>query len=111
MEPERYLEPLRQEVLDNLEDNEITPAMLGKLHKMDSFLRESGRFNNAGLCMSPAKSWASIQELGNMLTSILSSGNAEERETRISLLRRNCAASRQQGRCLESYSAPRPRSV
>ncbi|CAH0039587.1 unnamed protein product, partial [Clonostachys solani] len=49
MEPERYLEPLRQEVLDNLEDDEITPAMLGKLHKMDSFLRESGRFNNAGL--------------------------------------------------------------
>lgn len=46
---EKYLEPLRQEFIENLEDGEITYGTLQRLPKLESFLRESGRFNNAGL--------------------------------------------------------------
>lgn len=46
---EKYMEPLRREVLENLEDGEISYNSAQKLPKMESFLRESGRFNNAGL--------------------------------------------------------------
>lgn len=48
-EPEKYADILRNEVLDSLEDGQITTETLAKLPKMDSFLRESARFNNAGL--------------------------------------------------------------
>ncbi|KAI0144969.1 cytochrome P450 [Pestalotiopsis sp. NC0098] len=48
-EPEKYADILRNEVLESLEDGQITADMLAKLPKMDSFLRESARFNNAGL--------------------------------------------------------------
>ncbi|KAI1850820.1 hypothetical protein JX265_013300 [Neoarthrinium moseri] len=48
-EPEKYAEVLRNEVLEHLEDGQITAGTLASLPKMDSFLRESGRFNNAGL--------------------------------------------------------------
>ncbi|RKK06614.1 hypothetical protein BFJ68_g16544 [Fusarium oxysporum] len=48
-EPEKYLEPLRQEVFDNLNNGKLTYQTIQNLHKMDSFLRESARFNNAGL--------------------------------------------------------------
>ncbi|EUC47347.1 hypothetical protein COCMIDRAFT_3606 [Bipolaris oryzae ATCC 44560] len=46
---EKYTQPLRDEVRQYCEDNEITKQTLGKLVKMDSFLRESGRYNNTGL--------------------------------------------------------------
>lgn len=46
---DKYMEPLRREVLENLEDGEISYNSAQKLPKMESFLRESGRFNNAGL--------------------------------------------------------------
>jgi hypothetical protein len=49
VEREKYLEVLRNEVLDNLEDGQVTAKTLGNLPKMESFLRESGRFNNNGL--------------------------------------------------------------
>lgn len=48
-EPEKYAEILRNEVLESLEDGQITADTLAKLPMMDSFLRESARFNNAGL--------------------------------------------------------------
>ncbi|KAI1339109.1 cytochrome P450 [Xylariaceae sp. FL0016] len=48
-EPEKYAEVLRKEVIESLEGGQITSDSLSKLPKMDSFLRESGRFNNAGL--------------------------------------------------------------
>lgn len=46
---EKYLEPLRREVIENLEDGELTYGTLQRLPKLESFLRESGRFNIAGL--------------------------------------------------------------
>ncbi|ETS77970.1 hypothetical protein PFICI_10032 [Pestalotiopsis fici W106-1] len=49
VEPEKYAEVLRNEVIENLENGQITAATLAKLPKMDSFLRESGRFNTTGL--------------------------------------------------------------
>lgn len=48
-EPEKYIEPLRQEVIEHLEDGEITYNTLHDLPKMQSFLRESARMNVAGL--------------------------------------------------------------
>ncbi|KAI0476569.1 cytochrome P450 [Xylariaceae sp. FL0804] len=48
-EPEKYGDVLRKEVIESLEDGQITAASLAKLPKMESFLRESGRLNNAGL--------------------------------------------------------------
>lgn len=46
---DKYADALRQEIVENLENGQITPSTLGNLPKMESFLRESGRFNNAGL--------------------------------------------------------------
>lgn len=58
LEPEKYFEPLRKEVLDNLDGGEITAKTVGHLHKMESFLREASRFSDAGLSkhspLSPA---------------------------------------------------------
>ncbi|PLN81947.1 cytochrome P450 [Aspergillus taichungensis] len=48
-EPTKYGPALREEVMANLEQGEITAATLSKLPKMESFLRESGRFNSLGL--------------------------------------------------------------
>ncbi|KIX10708.1 uncharacterized protein Z518_01792 [Rhinocladiella mackenziei CBS 650.93] len=48
-EPEKYTAELRAEVLEHAPDGNITKDTLVKLVKMDSFLREAGRFNNAGL--------------------------------------------------------------
>ncbi|KAF2180150.1 cytochrome P450, partial [Zopfia rhizophila CBS 207.26] len=46
---EKYTPILRAEVRQHCEGGEITKQTLGKLVKLDSFLRESGRFNNTGL--------------------------------------------------------------
>lgn len=48
-EPDKYIPVLRAELLEHMIDGQITKDTLPKLVKMDSFLRESGRFNNAGL--------------------------------------------------------------
>ncbi|GKT88318.1 hypothetical protein Ct61P_06168 [Colletotrichum tofieldiae] len=48
-EPEKYQDALRQEVENALENGVITSTTLAGLPKMESFLKESGRFNNAGL--------------------------------------------------------------
>ncbi|KXJ91615.1 cytochrome P450 [Microdochium bolleyi] len=47
--PEKYVGMLREEVEANLQDGKITLETLGKLPKMDSFLREAGRSSNLGL--------------------------------------------------------------
>jgi len=49
MEPEKYIPILRAEVLGGCADGQITVETLADLPKLDSFLREAGRFNNAGL--------------------------------------------------------------
>jgi pantoate kinase len=53
-EPDKYTDILRDEIVKNLENGEITTATLARLPKMESFLRESARFNNSGLsqCLS-----------------------------------------------------------
>ncbi|KAH9895453.1 cytochrome P450 [Xylariomycetidae sp. FL2044] len=48
-QPEKYADVLRKEVLDNLEGGQITNTTLANLPMMESFLRETGRFTNAGL--------------------------------------------------------------
>lgn len=48
-EPDKYFPALRAEVLENLEDGEITMNTVNNLSKMDSFIRESARFNVSGL--------------------------------------------------------------
>lgn len=48
-EPEKYVDELRAEIKQHCVDDQITRETLGKLVKMDSFLREAGRYNNAGL--------------------------------------------------------------
>ena len=49
---DKYAEDLRQEITDSFPDGEITFDGLKKLVKMESFLRESGRFNVSGLSRS-----------------------------------------------------------
>ncbi|OAL42907.1 cytochrome P450 [Pyrenochaeta sp. DS3sAY3a] len=48
-EPAKYMETLRAEVTKNLVDGKITHETIQNLIYMDSFLRESARFNVAGL--------------------------------------------------------------
>lgn len=47
-EPDKYLPQLREEVEQQCA-NGPTKETLTNLHKIDSFLKEAGRFNNAGL--------------------------------------------------------------
>jgi len=49
MEPEKYIPVLRAEVVEKCVDGKITVDTLTDLPMLDSFLREAGRFNNAGL--------------------------------------------------------------
>lgn len=51
-EPDKYIPQLREEVDQQCADGQPTKETLTKLHKIDSFLKESGRFNNAGLSKS-----------------------------------------------------------
>ena len=48
-EPDRYVPTLRAEVLENSVDGTIDKQTLGKLSKLDSFLRECGRVQPLGL--------------------------------------------------------------
>lgn len=47
-----YLEPLRQEVTDVLADEGWHKTRLSRLHKLDSLLKESQRFNSVFLRVS-----------------------------------------------------------
>lgn len=49
-EPEKYLPALRAEVLEHCVGGKIDKQTLGKLSKLDSFLRECGRVEPAGIC-------------------------------------------------------------
>jgi cytochrome P450 len=67
-EPEKYLPALRAEVKQHCIEGQITKETLTKLTKMDSFLREAGRFMNAGLrkflwpllASCPCGSWMTV---------------------------------------------------
>lgn len=49
-EPEKYVDELRREITENCNaDGTFNKANIGKLKKMDSFLREVGRLKNPGL--------------------------------------------------------------
>ncbi|KAK5953726.1 hypothetical protein OHC33_004995 [Knufia fluminis] len=48
-EPEKYMPELRAELEEVLAEGPLSKDRLAKLKKMDSFLRESARYNNAGL--------------------------------------------------------------
>ncbi|KAK5102937.1 hypothetical protein LTS08_003739 [Lithohypha guttulata] len=48
-EPEKYAGELREELEQVLKEGPLSKDSLQKLKKMDSFLRESARFNNSGL--------------------------------------------------------------
>lgn len=50
-----YFEPLRQERIDVLGDGGWEKTALNKLHKLDSFLKESQRFNPVFLCENHSK--------------------------------------------------------
>lgn len=51
-EPDKYLPELREEVAEYCADGPPTKEIFTQLSKIDSFLKEAGRFNNAGLSMS-----------------------------------------------------------
>lgn len=40
--------------MENLDNGQITRETVNKLKKMDSFIREAARMNNAGLCKNPS---------------------------------------------------------
>ena len=46
---DKYAPLLRQEVLENLEQGKVTAKTLQNLPRMESFMRESARFNLSGL--------------------------------------------------------------
>ena len=48
----KYLQPLRQEVESIVAAEGWTKAAMGKMWKVDSFLKESQRVNGVGLSMS-----------------------------------------------------------
>jgi len=48
-EPSKYIDTLRNEVVQNLEDGQITHTTTQNLIYMESFLRESARFDSNGL--------------------------------------------------------------
>lgn len=71
-DPERYIEILRAEVADNLEHGQITYNTVQKLVYMESFMRESARFNVAGLGQSPHGPFkVKFQELPNYSTAAM----------------------------------------
>ena len=49
-----YIEPLREEVETITAVDGWTKAAMGKMRKLDSFLKESQRFNGIGLSASPS---------------------------------------------------------
>lgn len=56
-----YIEPLRQEVEAVIAEEGWTKAGVDKMHKIDSFLRETQRFDALGIGLSPFL-------LGNLVT-------------------------------------------
>lgn len=48
-----YIEPLRQEVEAVVAEEGWTKAGMDKLHKIDSFIRETQRVDVQGICSSP----------------------------------------------------------
>ncbi|KAK2770182.1 hypothetical protein FQN53_005692 [Emmonsiellopsis sp. PD_33] len=48
-EPEKFIPAIRAEALEHFRDGNITKEKLAKVYKIDSVLKEAGRFNNAGL--------------------------------------------------------------
>jgi hypothetical protein len=87
---EKYLEPLRREVIENLEDGELTYGTLQRLPKLESFLRESGRFNIAGLSESCHPDRMLPVSRMPRLTVSLRSGTAAKCSTGVQILRWHC---------------------
>ncbi len=52
----QYIRPLREEVEAVIAVEGWTKAALGKMWKVDSFLKESQRYNGIGLSMFPCQS-------------------------------------------------------
>ena len=46
-----YIEPLRQEVDEVIKEEGWTKAGIDKMHKVDSFLRETQRIDGLALCL------------------------------------------------------------
>jgi hypothetical protein len=77
-----YIEPLRQEVEAVVAEEGWTKAGMDNMHKIDSLLRESQRFDALGIGLSPF-------HLGNLVTdSCSSSGFASCRITTIHIFQR-----------------------
>ena len=49
-EPHKYLQPLRDEVEEVVAKHGWTKTAMREMYKLDSFLRESGRYNGLGCC-------------------------------------------------------------
>ena len=49
-EPDKYLQPLRDEVEEVVAKHGWTKTAMREMYKLDSFLRESGRYNGLGCC-------------------------------------------------------------
>ena len=47
-----YIEPLRREVDNVIREEGWTKAGVDKMHKLDSFIRETQRVDDLGLCSS-----------------------------------------------------------
>lgn len=48
-EPEKYIPPLRAEILEHMVDGKVDKLALGKMAKLDSFMRECGRVEPLGI--------------------------------------------------------------
>ena len=48
-EPEKYIPPLRAEILQHIVDGKVDKLALGKMVKLDSFMRECGRVEPLGV--------------------------------------------------------------
>ncbi|KAF8897198.1 cytochrome P450 [Infundibulicybe gibba] len=48
-----YIQPLREEVESVVTQEGLSKASLGKMRKLDSFVRESQRFTGTGACITP----------------------------------------------------------
>lgn len=82
----RYIDILRNEVVENLENGQITNNTVQNLVHIDSFLRESARFSSNGLGESSPR-FPSATSTSILTLIVYQSGYAEERKAAIRLFR------------------------
>jgi len=68
-EPDKYVPALREEVLEHCIDGKFNKQILGKLVKLDSFLRECGRMEPLGSSKWDSEPLVSIETVA-LITSI-----------------------------------------